>query len=95
MIVPLVPPVIVTLVAMTVEAFAVRMPALLMTIGPVVRARSAVAKVPVTVSVFVTTTADAIVDVPAEIVRSSNVLSVESKVIVAVASNVTIPVPCV
>ena len=44
---------------------------------------------------FVTTTAVASVTVPAEMVRSSNVLSVESNVIVAVASNVTIPVPCV
>mgnify|MGYP001600031359 CR=1 FL=1 len=86
--VPLTPPVIVTVVATIVEALAVRIPALLITIGPVVRAKSAVANVPVTESVLVTTTALAIVDVPAEIVRSSNVLSVESSVIVAVASNV-------
>ena len=94
-IVPDTPPVIVTVVAMTVEAFAVRTPALLMTIGPVVKAKSAVANVPVTESVLVTTTALAIVDVPAEMVKSSNVLSVESNVMVAVALNVTIPVPCV
>ena len=83
----------VTLAAATVEALAVRIPALLMTIGPVVKAKSAVANVPVIESVLVMTTALAIVEVPAETVKSSNVLSVERRVILAVASNVTMPVP--
>jgi hypothetical protein len=50
---------------------------------------------PEMVRAFVTMTAVASVTVPAETVKSSNVLSVESKVIVAVASNVWMPVPCV
>jgi hypothetical protein len=50
---------------------------------------------PETVRVLVTMTFDARVTVPREIVRSSKVLSVESMVIVAVASNVTTPVPWV
>ena len=50
---------------------------------------------PEIVNTLVTITAEPIVAVPAEMVRSSNVLSVESRVIEAVASNVTIPVPCV
>jgi hypothetical protein len=48
---------------------------------------------PERVSALVTMMFVASVTVPAEMVRSSNVLSVESMVIVAVESNVTIPVP--
>ena len=50
---------------------------------------------PETVNVFVTTMLVAKVAVPVDMLRSSNVLSVASIVMVAVASNVTMPVPCV
>jgi hypothetical protein len=50
---------------------------------------------PETVSAFVTMTAEPSVTVPAEMVRSSKVLSVERSVTVAMASKVTIPVPWV
>ena len=50
---------------------------------------------PEMMSALVTTTSVASVTVPPEIVKSSNVLSVESNVIVAVALKVTMPVPCV